>query len=223
MKKRCLVRNNNNKCILFFSGWGMDESAINSLDTEGYDLFHFSDYSEFYALKSSDFNYDEIYLLAWSLGVVAAEIVLEKSDVKITKAIAINGTSYGMHDDYGISESVFKGTLDNWDEKNRNKFNFRMFGSRQLFALASSYLSDRDVNSQKEELCFLLKEINNRKIIRSIWDFAIIGKSDLIMPTKSQIAFWEGKIAFCEEDIPHFPFNKYNSWSEIIDKLPKDE
>ena len=38
--------NNNNKLIIFFNGWGMDEIIVSHLDKEDYDLLILYDYRD---------------------------------------------------------------------------------------------------------------------------------------------------------------------------------
>ncbi len=41
MKYKWLNKQNNKKLIIFFNGLGMDENAVNHLDTEDYDIVMF--------------------------------------------------------------------------------------------------------------------------------------------------------------------------------------
>ena len=53
MKYKWLNRGENNKIILFFNGWGMDENVVKHLDCEDYDVLMFYDYN---TLETDLFN-----------------------------------------------------------------------------------------------------------------------------------------------------------------------
>ena len=72
MKYKWLNKVNNQKLIIFFNGWGMDESVVSHLDCENYDILMFYDYNTL----DTDFDFESlnIYpkknLIAWSMGVM---------------------------------------------------------------------------------------------------------------------------------------------------------
>ena len=74
----------------------------------------------------------------------------------------------------------------------------------------------RSIEQQKEELQELEKKVMSSVLSGNLYKTAIISENDLVMPTKSQKAFWGGTdikmIPGC-----HFPFTKWNSWEEILD------
>ena len=47
MKYKWLNLKNNQKLIIFFNGWGMDEGVVKHLDCEGYDILMFYNYNDF--------------------------------------------------------------------------------------------------------------------------------------------------------------------------------
>ena len=79
------------KLILFFTGWGMDENSV-KLEKNNYDLITLFDYKNI----NTDFlekveNYKEIYVIAWSMGVIFDIYFINKIK-NIKKSMAINGT-----------------------------------------------------------------------------------------------------------------------------------
>ena len=72
MRYKWLNKEGNNKLILFFNGWGMDENVVKHLDVEDYDILMFYDYNTL----DTDFSwellniYHEKNLIAWSMGVM---------------------------------------------------------------------------------------------------------------------------------------------------------
>ena len=101
---------------LFFAGWGMDECPFMDYCPENSDLLVCYDY------RSLDFDftllqgYQEIRLIAWSMGVWAASMVLQDMDLPICESVALNGTVTPVDDLKGISQQVFEGTLEGLNE-----------------------------------------------------------------------------------------------------------
>lgn len=215
MEKIWISKEGNASCILFFNGWGMDQNLIKNIARNGYDVCMFNGYLYFEGLNKDDFVFDRIFAVAWSLGVCAATRILANSELKITRSIAINGTPFAWHDEWGIPGDTFTKTLSFWNEQNRTKFNLRMFGGKANLEASIETLPLRSVENQKRELQFF-HEIGNKIPLDYVWDLAIIGKNDLIIPYRSQILYWEGKTKVAQADWPHFPFNLINSWDEII-------
>ena len=217
MLKNWLYKNNNDSCILFFNGWGMDENAVKHLRPDGFDICMFNNYRAIYPADETEFNYKTTYLIAWSLGVCVANSFLKTTTIKISGTIGLNGSPVPMDNKYAIPEEVFNRTLQSWDEKNRTKFNLRMFGGKSGYDRCINHLSERSTNSQLEELKFIYK-IKEVFTYNAKWDNVYIGKHDLIIPYENQKNFWTNKTKIIETDWPHFPFNHFKSWNEIIEK-----
>ena len=216
MKIEFLHKKNNPKLILFFNGWGMNKAIINHLECTEFDVLCFSDYTH-------DFNFDkkllepyqEVYLIAWSMGVWAASRTIENNNILIKKSIAINGTLKPIDDKFGIPVSIFEGTINNFSDRNKMKFDRRMLGSKEDFNWYKNLSLKRENHSQLEELKIIYKNAINTTIDFT-FDKIIIGQKDLIFPANNQIRFWMNKGQIIEIDCPHFPFIYFNSWSDII-------
>lgn len=209
-------RQQNKKCILFFTGWGMDENAIRHLGHTGYDLCMLNNYQSIESLPAHNLDYEEIDVVAWSLGVWVAEQVLAPSRIRITQSIAINGTSHPIHNEWGIPETIFTSTLHKWNEKNRIKFNMRMMGGKQNYLQYHSLLSKRVVDHQKKELQAITQQYKADRKVGLNWDKVIIGANDLILPPQNQLNWWTGKSRIVKSAIPHFPFMATKNWTDII-------
>ncbi len=76
-----------------------------------------------------DFSaYRHIRLVAWSMGVWAAERALQ--GIRLKSATAVNGTGLPCDDNFGIPDTIFKATLDNLTENTRLKFERRICGDK---------------------------------------------------------------------------------------------
>ena len=217
MQENWINKKNNDSCILFFNGWGMDENAVNHLKPNGYDICMFNNYHTLNLADVAEFKYKNIYLIAWSLGVCIASSFLKTTSLIISQSVGINGSPFPMHNKYAIPEEVFLRTLQNWDERNRTKFNLRMFGGKSGYDQSIGFLSQRSTENQSEELKFFytMKDTFTYDVK---WDKVYIGKSDLIIPYENQKTFWADKTKIIETNWSHFPFNHIESWSEIITK-----
>ena len=97
------------KLILFFTGWGMDENSV-KLKQDSYDLITVFNYRNI----NTDFlekvkSYKEIYIIAWSMGVIFASYFMDKIK-NVKESIAINGTLKIIDDKFGINTKIFDAT-----------------------------------------------------------------------------------------------------------------
>jgi len=210
-----ISKKQNPTCILFFNGWGMDVNAIGHLELDGFDLCMYYNYHNIGSIHDNLLNYQTIILVAWSLGVWAAEQIISQSGIKIHKSIAINGTSCPVHDQYGIPCKIFAMTIKGWNETSKVKFNQRMMGENQKTNDYERFLSGRSSDDQKKELqAIYTANKNNQHLMH--WDFAIVGMKDLVFPATNQLNWWTGKTKVTETNQPHFPFNGLQRWEQLI-------
>lgn len=194
------------KLILFFTGWGMDENSV-KLEKNNYDLITLFDYKNI----NTDFlekveNYKEIYVIAWSMGVIFASYFINKIK-NIKKSMAINGTLKIIDDKFGINTKIFDATLKNLNKNTINDF-FNNMGYSDFLP------PKRDFNNQLEELKFI-KDFYFKNNFNANFDKIIIVKKDIIIPFKNQKRYWENNNIVIL-DSGHYVFNLFNSWEDII-------
>lgn len=216
MKTTWLNKEGLKDCILFFNGWGMDASAINHLDTKGFDVCMFYDYKTIRPLEMNLSAYSKIHVVAWSLGVWAAGFVIDILGVKTVKSIAINGTQFPVDLSLGIHPSVFKNTHANWNNANRNRFNRRVLGGKAAFELHQHKLTSREIEEQQVELEVILELVTKKGIPVFNFETALIGQKDLIFSPCNQWRFWKRRAIVIELALPHYPFNYFRNWQQII-------
>lgn len=216
MNKTWLNKEDNKKLILFFNGWGMDNAAIEHLEPAEYDVVVLNDYRSMKFDEGEFSGYEEINVIAWSLGVWVASTLLNSSALKINKAIGINGTPTPVDEDMGIHPAIFKGTIDGWNEKNRMRFNMRVAGGRSQFQSNIARFGNRTVEDQKAELIFLYNHIMEEEISDFNFDIAVIGQQDAIFLPENQENYWQGKARCKRMGVPHYPFLNFKSWEEIV-------
>lgn len=203
MKYRWLNQNKNNKIILFFNGWGMDESIVNHLETEDYDILMFYDYNtldtdfDFNSLN----NYSEKKLVAWSMGIMIATLFPQINAINKT---AVNGTLKPIDIELGIHPKIYDLTIKGFDEKGRERF------IRSMFDQKVQINCQRGISEQHSELIAL----KNYKAIEDFkYNKILISDNDKIIPTKSQVAFWG-----IEPNLKggHCPFFSFTKWSDLL-------
>ena len=205
MKYKWLNKEGNNKLILFFNGWGMNENVVKHLDCEDYDVLMFYDYN---TLDSDfDFNslsiYSEKNLIAWSMGVMVGGKYLDKLGL-LKQTVAINGTLKPIDAEFGIHPKIYDLTIKGFDENGRDRFIKSMFDEDVEIACS------RNIENQHSEL-IALKNYKANETFK--YNKVLISDNDKIIPTKSQVDFWG-----IEPNLKggHCPFFQFEKWSELL-------
>ncbi len=213
------IRNKKNKLLVFFNGWGCDEYSFSHLHAKDYDLLLLNDYKELILKESLILeikNYPEIYVVGWSYGVWVANYIWSISQLPVNKAIAINGTTLPMHDQYGIPKSLTLGTLNHLSESSLLKFQWRMVGGSQYWKHFVKNKPQRKLADQKEELRALIQHFKKHACKEGFYSFALIGSKDLVFSVDNQRKFWKGKVPIKEIEAPHFCFYIFKDWDELL-------
>lgn len=224
MNAEWIVREGRPDVLLFFNGWGMDRSLAEWLRSEGQDLeshdlvvlYDYSDLSLPEGLRQELCRYRAADLAAWSLGVWAA---LGAGLDGIRRAVALNGTPFPIDGERGIPPAVFGGTLENWSDASRARFERRMFAGAERDPRIGSVRSGRSSAAQQDELraiaCAAAADSEAR---RASWSFsrAVVGGRDLIFPPEHQLAAWQGTETIVVDDMPHFPFFHLDGLKEAL-------
>ena len=205
MKYKWLNKNNSDKLIIFFNGWGMDDLIISHLETGDYDVVVLYDYNDL----NLDINfpeYQEKHVVAWSMGVMVATL-FDFENVKTKTAIC--GTPFTVHNEFGIPEKIYRLTYRTFSEKTVQKFMDRMFFEKPYL----DKFTNRNIESLKTEL-EKMAEYNPNETYQ--YTKAIIPSDDLIIPTENQGNYWRNKTDIIEIKSGHCPFGLFKSWSELI-------
>lgn len=226
MKHYFLNKKNQSKLILFFCGWGNDYHPFLNLDCENNDVLMFYDYRDlkteinFQELLAS---YKEVHLISWSLGVFVANHLFQ--DVPFSSTTAINGTLQAMDDRLGIPVAIFDGTIQLFNERNRDKFFKRMCLHPEAITFFEKNKPERELSEQLEELKILRDLILNHPPQKNIYNRAIIGTEDAIFPPQNMIHYWKGLVTeenLIQLEAPHFLFHLYRQWSDLCPSILKN-
>jgi biotin synthesis protein BioG len=226
MKCLWIARNNCPCLFVFFNGWGMDRQIIRFLTHDSsYDILMLYDYRNLHVDKTcSDLlsRYQDINVIAWSMGVWAYAQTADRIVGSVRQAIALNGTLLPVHDTYGIPPSVYQTTIENFSASGRKKFFRRMCGSNEVLQQFYSYHPRRSLSDQREELIAIQKMIDGPPETPGSYTCALVGRRDRIFPTQHQINFWQDRRRYILIDAPHFPFFLWNNWKEILEYATED-
>ena len=182
MKQTFIIRNNGKHLLLFFAGWGMDETPFRHIHPAECDWMICYDY------RSLEFDttliqaYSKITLIAWSMGVWAASQVMKQyPSLPVSQSTAINGTLYPIHETKGITPSVFEGTLQGLNEQTLLKFQRRMCGSAADYKVFQTMAPKRPVEELKEELAAAIIGDNDRIFLPDHQEQAWRNKADSLL------------------------------------------
>lgn len=217
MRYEFVKREGNSRLILIFAGWAMDATPFRHISRPGYDTLVVWDYRNLTVDWSVVADYEEIVLIAWSMGVYAASMTIHAIDRLISVRIAVNGTLSPVDNLRGIPETIFEGTASSLDERNLRKFFRRMCGDRQTTERFMLAAPSRPVVELVDELRAIYPEpwFANPKV--SEWDLAVIGRDDAIFPACNQQRAWQGT-PVAVVDRPHYINLQEIADAYIIDK-----
>ncbi|MDE7452693.1 MAG: DUF452 family protein [Paramuribaculum sp.] len=179
------------RLIIFFAGWGMDDTPFRNMRYPGYDVAVVWNYSE--SGFTSDFwrGYSEICILAWSYGVYYAGRFIENHpELPVTARVAVNGTLYPVDKEKGIPAQIFNVTLSALSQQNVKKFYRRMCGSSVAYESFMDNSPGRSVESLAAELTAIGDDFSIYGAPQCRWDKAYISANDRIFPPESQFAAW---------------------------------
>lgn len=218
MKKSFIHQNPDaDTLILFFNGWGMDERAVAHLTAdEKTNVVMLNAYSLMNFYFDESFRYNKIHVVAWSLGVWVANQWMSRSGIPVTSAIAINGTVHPIDASRGIAPEVFQATIDNWNERSRERFNARMFKTKGVYDAHRDLMPHRDCEDQHQELLFFKSHVLAGEIPLASWSKALVGDDDLIFLPANQVNAWQGHAEIVDIKAPHYPFINYKSWLDLV-------
>lgn len=187
------------RLLLIFAGWSTDAAAFSGVRCPGYDIAVAWDFTT-PDTPPLEADYAEVVLLAWSLGVHAAELTVK--GLPLTLTIAVNGTPEPVSDTTGIPEAIYRATAEQLSEQSLAKFRRRM-------GAASLPRGDRSIESLRRELLdFPTAPVNFR------WDRAIISGDDRIFPPGNQQLAWNGRAEIFRISGPHMP-----DFQAVIDRF----
>ena len=217
MNLKFTYRDNNDRLLLIFAGWGMDAEVFDGLRRPGYDVAVAWDYRNEEADLTPLSSYGEIALMAWSMGVAEADRILSGHDLPLSLTVAVNGTLHPVDDRKGIPAAIYDGTLNGLNERSLMKFHRRMCGSSESFARFKTRMPARDLTELADELRAIRQRPYTHDAPHLRWDKAIVSDNDAIIPTANQLEAW------CGTEITLIPGAHLPDWQTLADTLLIDK
>ncbi len=209
MKHEFIIEKKSPSVVILFAGWGMTADPFREYATGSCDMIIVYDYNDFQFDTSILASYSNIYIFAWSFGVFAASyFIYTNPTLPICFRMAINGTPSPIHNEKGIPEKIFSGTLNTLSEATLLKFYRRMCDSSEQYHNFIEHRPQREIDSLRSELINVEKESKTYNFDSIKWDKVIIGSDDRIFPMQNQINAWS---SICENvtvtQYAHLPAN----------------
>lgn len=210
--------------IIFLNGWGMGLASVQHIAAPpqthlliGYDYRHLLPPPIDLSL------YENITIIAWSMGVWAAEqMAYEQLIPNNINAIALAGSPYIRSNLFAIPNTVFDITLNSLNENTREVFNRRMCGGKSLKALHDD-IKARATDELRDEL-LIAKQIDEKRgdtLYKPLlnWIKAIIAEKDKIIPAANLIRYWSAHNVptYTLSNKQHYFLADTTNWQQIID------
>lgn len=210
-----LRREGGREAVLFFNGWGMDGRVAMHMAGDA-DVAEVHDYRDLRRMEAPDLRgYEAVSVVAWSMGVWAAGVLVERWGVAPRLAVAVNGTGRPVDDLYGIPPRVYALTERGMDERGREKFFRRMLASPEEAEWFAGRRPRRALEEQVEELR-LIREQAAAATGNMRWDAALVSEGDAIFPPANQRRWWEGRCRVAALPGGHYPFRELDNWNTIL-------
>ncbi|EAH8792177.1 pimeloyl-ACP methyl esterase BioG family protein [Campylobacter jejuni] len=203
MKYEFLCKNpDSKKLIVVFGGFASHSSHFSHLKNDK-NVILFYDYENFDL--NFDFKaFDELFLIAFSMGVCVANRLLKELNFK--QKIAINGTNLGIDKSKGIHPTIFKKTLQNFKLEHFKEALFK-----ECKSLAKDFIF-KDEKALKIELEKLFDFALTKQEENFLWNKVYSSKEDEIFPPNALKNSFKNLI-FLDE--PHFAFFHFKTWDEL--------
>ena len=216
MRQKFLIQNGSESLVVFFAGWGTGPKLVEGL-VMPCDFMCVWDYSSHDFDFQSITGYKNVYVVAWSFGVVAATYVMQQERLPIVLTLAICGTQYPVDNERGIPEAIFDATRNSLSISSLNKFYRRLCVDREHFAQLQSRLDEPNIESLENQLGM----VAGMPIEPMAWDKVIVARHDRIFPLENCLNGWAGLCGqlIIADDEAHYPTDLGSIFAaNIIDK-----
>ena len=212
-----LHRQQGKECLLFFSGWGMDEHPFAGLDCDNLDVCLVHDYREIQPIALDCLNgYERVHLVAWSMGVWVAGRLLAAEPVNFASSTALGGTLSPIDPERGIPPERYGNLADTFGSQTLDDFYQAMFDDPADYRRFLAHRPQRGLHALAEELHAFRRAFWEHGEGADIFSRKLITKRDRIYSARNQVRAW-GKKQTSSTPWPHFPFYRLASWRALID------
>ena len=218
MIQKYIIHEGNPRLLLFFAGWGADETPFKAYRPAGSDFMICYDYRDLSFDADMLKTYEQVNVVGWSMGVWAASQTLGRliadgknsvtdvdaknnvtdADAKaigylrlsLGKSIAINGTPFPIDEERGIPPAIYRGTLEGLTDASLHKFLRRMCADSKAFREFLAVTPRRPLEELREELAAIETAYTTGKAYPFGWDVSIVAAEDRIIPPGNQQTAW---------------------------------
>ena len=159
-------------------------------------------------------GYESVRVVAWSMGVWAASVLLSRWNIPVSYRVAINGTERPVDEHYGIHPKIYLLTERGMTEQGRDKFFARMLSGKEEIERFEENKPCRDIDEQRDELR-LIREQSVREMSEMHWDRVYISEGDVIFPVENQRNWWRNRVEIITLSGGHYPFYVLDNWEKI--------
>ncbi|MDR0962214.1 MAG: DUF452 family protein [Mediterranea sp.] len=198
MKQTFIVNEGNPRLLLFFAGWGADETPFKEYRPQGCDYLICYDYRTLTFDSSLLDGYNEVNVVGWSMGVWAATHVLGKLSgetsgrlPRLNRSVALNGTPFPADETRGIPPAIYRGTLEGLTGASLNKFLRRMCKDGAAYKAFLQVTPRRPLEELRDELIAIEKVAASQPLPAFHWTKAVVGTDDRIIPPANQLNCWQ--------------------------------
>lgn len=237
MKQAFTKQTQSKTLIMLFAGWGMDAKTLSQVGRKGFDTLVVWDYRETQLDTTQLSDYEEIIIVAWSLGIPFADrFIQQNKHLPITRCVAVAGSLNPINELTGIDPVIYAKTALLPDERALQKFYMRICGGKAAMDALLPQLPERQLSELREELTLIqhhLSENPNESerlgdtttdIDASRWDAIYICKNDKIFTSENLKRAWSNaNRRITELDTEHFPDFNAILETELIDKSSAKE
>lgn len=218
MKQQFIIHKHYPRLLLFFAGWGADETPFKNYQPDDSDFMICYDYRTLAFDTTLLSTYQEIHLVGWSMGVWAATQLLGtwgKGSYlpPIKTSVAINGTPYPIDEQRGIPPSIYEGTLSGLTDASLHKFLRRMCADKEAFRDFLAVTPRRPLAELREELILIRELYQSQPAPAFHWQEAVIGSNDRIIPPENQRQAWQNIEVHQTEDA-HYQVELFHYYLE---------
>lgn len=217
MIQKFIVKKEHPRLLLFFAGWGADPRPFRHYRPAGHDYAVCYDYRSLQIDTSAWTTYDGIDVVAWSMGVWAAQQILPQLDLRLGSCVAINGTLHPVSNTHGIPLGVWRITRNNLCPESMHRFMLRMCAKRQSFHNLLRVCPRRPIGELRQELDAIKEASQTDAPLSPLWTEAFVALWDRIIPPANQQREWEERhvpIHMAEE--PHYSPEVFNYYLRDI-------
>lgn len=190
MKQIYLINKHHPRLLLFFTGWAADETPFRPYRPQGMDYIICYDYRTLDFNATPLYNYTEVHVVGWSMGVWAASHVLPAAGLNLVSCTALNGTPYPIDERRGIPPDIYQGTFDGLTGASIHKFLRRMCADSTAFRQFLERTPRRPLDEIRDELACIARLDTALPAPSLTWIEAVVGRNDRIIPPVNQLNAW---------------------------------